>query len=178
MKLGVLLILAALVVFGCGPTTQGGVQSDTARPAVSSQARALFGDQLTRASGASVSPSVLGGKIVGIYFSAHWCGPCRQFTPTLVETYKKLVAAGKPFEIVFVSSDNTQADMYSYMKRAGMPWLAVPFRGAVANTLKSKYSVRGIPTLVVVDQEGNTLTTSGRAQVMSLREKAWERWIR
>ena len=24
-------------------------------------------------------------KIYGLYFSAHWCGPCRKFTPKLVE---------------------------------------------------------------------------------------------
>ena len=25
----------------------------------------------------------LNNDIVGIYFSAHWCGPCRSFTPNL-----------------------------------------------------------------------------------------------
>ncbi len=24
-------------------------------------------------------------KLIGLYFSAHWCGPCRKFTPQLVE---------------------------------------------------------------------------------------------
>jgi len=27
--------------------------------------------------------AALGGKVVGLYFSAHWCPPCRQFTPVL-----------------------------------------------------------------------------------------------
>merc|ERR1712048_719448 len=46
-----------------------------------------------------------GGKPIGLYFSAHWCPPCRGFTPKLAECYNALQAAGKPFEVVFLSSD-------------------------------------------------------------------------
>merc|ERR1712146_683574 len=35
------------------------------------------------------------GMITGIYFSAHWCGPCVAFTPKLVEKYDALVKDGK-----------------------------------------------------------------------------------
>merc|ERR1719189_1069843 len=42
-------------------------------------------------------------EVIGIYFSAHWCPPCRGFTPVLAETYETLAKAGKKFEIVFVS---------------------------------------------------------------------------
>ena len=28
--------------------------------------------------------------LVGIYFSAHWCPPCRGFTPKLVEFFSEL----------------------------------------------------------------------------------------
>ena len=36
---------------------------------------------------------------VGIYFSAHWCGPCRGFTPQLAKAYTQMKAAGKKFEV-------------------------------------------------------------------------------
>ena len=32
----------------------------------------------------------LGGKVVAVYFSAHWCGPCRNFTPQLSALYAQV----------------------------------------------------------------------------------------
>ncbi len=64
-------------------------------------------------------------KVVGLYFSAHWCPPCRAFTPKLAATYNTITAAGKSFEIVFVSSDKDEATFASHYNL--MPWLAVPF---------------------------------------------------
>ena len=47
--------------------------------------------------------SVSRGKVTGIYFSAHWCPPCRKFTPHLVEFYKQLRGTDREFEVVFAS---------------------------------------------------------------------------
>eukprot|EP00884_Botryococcus_braunii_P006330 jgi/Botrbrau1/15699/Bobra.4_1s0072.1 len=52
--------------------------------------------------------------VIGLYFSAHWCPPCRRFTPKLVETYKSLKAAGKQFEIIFISSDHGPTQFEEY----------------------------------------------------------------
>jgi hypothetical protein len=43
-------------------------------------AAALFGDALKNKAGDDVPPSSAldGAEFVGIYFSAHWCGPCRR----------------------------------------------------------------------------------------------------
>ena len=59
----------------------------------------------TKSGTVAMSDALAGKTAVGLYFSAHWCPPCRMYTPKLAEQYAKLVAAGKPFEIVFVSSD-------------------------------------------------------------------------
>ncbi|KAH8069536.1 hypothetical protein JL721_5840 [Aureococcus anophagefferens] len=74
-----------------------------------------FGPELR--SGADTKPTsqVLGGKaVVGLYFSAHWCPPCRGFTPKLAALYEALVAAGESFEVVFVSSDRDDAQFDEY----------------------------------------------------------------
>ena len=60
-----------------------------------------------------VKTESLNGKYVLIYFSAHWCPPCRGFTPVLAE-FHKAAAASKNFEVVFVSSDRDQKSFDEY----------------------------------------------------------------
>ena len=64
-------------------------------------------------------------RVVGLYFIAHWCPPCREFTPKLAETYTMIKGTGKSFEIVFVSSNRDETAFTSYHKE--MPWLTLPF---------------------------------------------------
>jgi thiol-disulfide isomerase/thioredoxin len=52
---------------------------------LSLQLEDLFQGPLLDSNGKEVDKSVLAGKTIGIYFSAHWCPPCRGFTPKLVE---------------------------------------------------------------------------------------------
>merc|ERR1712146_92866 len=106
----------------------------------------------------------LAGKAhIMVYFSAHWCPPCRGFTPLLAAKYKA-AAADKSIEVVFVSSDRDQAGFDGYFGE--MPWLAVPFEQRdVKAKLGEKYGVRGIPTLVVLDGDGQLVTLEGRAKV-------------
>ena len=33
-------------------------------------------------------------RIIAFYFSAHWCPPCRQFTPVLAQVYTQAKQAG------------------------------------------------------------------------------------
>merc|ERR1711975_18303 len=101
---------------------------------------------------------------VGIYFSAHWCPPCRGFTPKLAEIYNDMKAAGKKFEIIFASSDRDTAAFDEYFKE--QPWLAIPYVDrSKKDALSKKFKVQGIPTLVIVDKEGKTITTDGRSAV-------------
>merc|ERR1711976_652648 len=96
--------------------------------------------------GNTVAYSSLAGKTIGIYFSAHWCPPCRGFTPELVKTYNKLKEAGKPFEIIFASSDRDEASFKEYFET--MPWLALPFADREKKEQLSKlFGVNGIPSL-------------------------------
>ena len=70
----------------------------------------LGGAELVDKDGGSFRASErLAGKVKLLYFSAHWCPPCRGFTPELVKAYAKLKAAGRNFEVVFISSDRDPA---------------------------------------------------------------------
>lgn len=52
-----------------------------------------------------------------------------------------------------------------------MPWSALPFSDRTKKTeLSTKYGVRGIPTLVVLDAEGNIITKEGVASLFGDEE--------
>ena len=96
-------------------------------------------------------------KYTALYFSAHWCPPCRMFTPKLVEWYNSFKPKHPEFELVFVSSDRDQAAMEEYIKGDNMPWPAVKFDQAQSETFQ-KFGSSGIPYLVLIDSEGNAVT--------------------
>ena len=133
----------------------------------------LFPSKMLDSTGKSVSSDVLDGKIVGIYFSAQWCPPCRHFTPSLVEFRNK---NSKDFEVVFVSSDRSPEDQLKYMEKYGMKWYTLPHGSDAAKKLSKKYEVRGIPSLVIVDSKGNTITKDGRRDVSGNPTGALASW--
>lgn len=99
-------------------------------------------------------------KNYAFYFSAHWCPPCRAFTPKLVEFYNSQDGKKKDFEIIFVSSDNDENSFEEYIKGDKMPWPAISFRNAKRIDEIRKYAGSGIPCLVLVDREGKVLSDS------------------
>merc|ERR1712087_6314 len=109
--------------------------------------------------------AALDGKAhVLVYFSAHWCPPCRGFTPVLSAAYN---AKTMNAEVVFVSSDRDEAGFNEYYGE--MPWLALPFDARDAKQkLASKYGVSGIPMLVVLNSNGELVTGEGRAKYAEL----------
>jgi len=111
---------------------------------------ALFGPQLLGKDGlVSTSSALAGKKAIGIYFSAHWCPPCRGFTPKLAEWYTKDLK-GNGLEIVFVSSDRDEGAFKSYF--AEQPWLALDYGDRkVKDQLSTACNVEGIPSFVILD---------------------------
>jgi len=125
-----------------------------------------MGDEFMSGDGETVELSALRGegKVIGLYFSAHWCPPCKAFTPLLVKTYQKLKTAGKELEVVFVSSDKDMSQFQEYF--ATMPWLAIPPGDKRKGALSTRYEVQGIPTLVLIDgATGETINADGRSAV-------------
>ncbi|MEY2506647.1 MAG: nucleoredoxin [Verrucomicrobiota bacterium] len=103
-------------------------------------------------------------KLIGLYFSAHWCARCRKFTPALVAFYNKHAAAHPEFEILFVSNDKTAPAMEGYMREVQMPWPALSFDKVSGNAALNKYAGSGIPSLVVVDENGKVVFDTNAGQ--------------
>ncbi|MBU60953.1 MAG: hypothetical protein CMI26_00460 [Opitutae bacterium] len=135
----------------------------------------LLPENLLDSNGKEISRNKLAGKTVGFYFSAHWCPPCRTFTPGLV----KFRDDNKDdFEIVFVSSDRSPQAQMDYMEETNMKWLTLPHRGKAANSLAGKYGVRGIPALIIVSPDGETITKNGRDDVSGDPKGALAKWTK
>ena len=134
---------------------------------MSAAMKEMLGETLLGKDGEVPTSEALAGKTeVWLYFSAHWCPPCRGFTEQLVPKYHQLIEAGKPVEIIFVSSDRDEAAFNEYF--AQHPWLALPCKErAKKQELCAKFGVTGIPMLLLLDAEGNLYNRNGRGAVMN-----------
>lgn len=136
---------------------------------------AMFSSQLVSKSGLiSTGEALRGASVVAVYFSAHWCPPCRNFTPPLARAFS---AAPAELAVIFVSGDRDEASFSQYY--GTMPWLAVPFSAVQRQSLGMSFGVKGIPSLVVLNAQGQVITTTGREDVtqcnFDLRE-CMRRW--
>merc|ERR1712194_100571 len=123
----------------------------------------LLEAELVGKNGKIPAAQALEGKdVVMIYFSAHWCPPCRGFTPQLAERYG-LSATDMKTEIIFASSDKDQASFDEYYGE--MPWLAIPFGDELKERLGKQFEVKGIPCLIVLNKDGSEITRDGRQRL-------------
>ena len=122
-------------------------------------------DQLITKTGNVETTKVLAGKkLILFYFSASWCPPCQQFTPYLAEVYEEWKNSENDFEIIFVSNDKDETSFNNYLKK--MPWYAIDFKERDALMLLSYlYPSKGIPHLVVVNQNGYAIDNKGVEKV-------------
>ena len=78
--------------------------------------------------------------------------------------------------MVFVSSDRDESAQMKYMKETYMKWYTLPHRSDAANALKKKFEIRGIPSLIIVSEDGKTITKNGRGDVSSNPKGALQSW--
>ena len=101
--------------------------------------------------------------LIGIYFSAHWCPPCRAFTPLLSKFYKVANKASKQIEIIFVSFDKNENGFKEYYDT--MPWLSFPFESDKKVKISKDFEIFGIPALLIFDKNGKLIDNDGRMSV-------------
>lgn len=94
-------------------------------------------------------------KITMIDFWAGWCGPCRNFNPTLLKIYNEYNKLG--FEIYGVSLDRKKEDWVKAIEEDKLPWIHVSELKYWNGEGPKLYNVKYIPQNVFVDQEGRII---------------------
>ena len=130
-----------------------------ARVLIADQMCALLAGKLIKLRGDQIVPFDDGelkhARLFLVYNSAHWCGPCREFTPKLVDFYQRMKPQHPEMEVLFVSSDRDEFNMGNYMRLAHMPWPAVRYDAGAE--LKRRFCGDSIPWLTVLDDSGKVL---------------------
>ena len=108
-------------------------------------------------------------ELIGIYFSAHWCPPCKGFTPILSKFYTIANEKEKQIEIIFISFDRDEKSYKEYYD--SMPWLSFPFKSDKKEVFAKDFSIRGIPALLIFDKDGKLVDYDGRNSVQGTFKK-------
>eukprot|EP01059_Diplonema_ambulator_P021603 TRINITY_DN35908_c0_g1_i1.p1 TRINITY_DN35908_c0_g1~~TRINITY_DN35908_c0_g1_i1.p1 ORF type:complete len:174 (+),score=27.06 TRINITY_DN35908_c0_g1_i1:45-566(+) len=110
-------------------------------------------------------------KVVGFYFSASWCPPCRQFSPMLAE----LAEGSEDFRVVLIPGDRTEEDYARYLGQ--YPFLGVPFSSPARATMLRTMNATMMPTLHIYNAEtGELITTWGRTAVSTNKKNCVKHW--
>ena len=81
---------------------------------------------------------------------------------------------GWGLHLLWLSFFSTTLLLLLFRYHGSMPWLAIPFEDRDAKAkLSEKYGVSGIPTLILVDSNGETIDKQGRAKVMQNGAKGY-----
>jgi len=99
--------------------------------------------------GRTISNATLQGKVVLLDFWGAWCFPCRESLPMLAALRKKY--AGRPFEIVGVSSDTDEKLWKDFIAANDMDW---PEYLDLSARVQIAFQIRSFPTFIVLDQQG------------------------
>ncbi|MHB1192456.1 MAG: thioredoxin-like domain-containing protein [Longimicrobiales bacterium] len=171
-------VLLCCLSASCGSDITGNGSTDELPGGDAPSLTDLFGTTLIRSDGSQTDLLPLQGQsIVGIYFASRSCPACAAFTPELVGVYDQIRKDGKPFEIVMAAVDPSSEDLPTYMKQYHMGWLAVPLGSEKVMQLAQRYDVEWIPTIIVINVAGKTITKTGREDVLAKGAAAFDTWL-
>lgn len=112
--------------------------------------------------GATFSSQHLAGKVVVLNFWATWCGPCKEEMPSLARLQSQFDPG--QVRVVTVTTDIHPKGIKQFLDHLG---IKLPVLFDEDQELSRLFTVRGLPTTVLIDQGGQAL---GRA----VGPRAWD----
>jgi thiol-disulfide isomerase/thioredoxin len=97
----------------------------------------------------NLSNAALHGKVVLMDFWGTWCPPCRESVPILRDLNKKY--AGKPFQLVGISSDNDEDVWKTFIAAQHMDWSEYI---DLSDEVQQAFKIESFPTYIVLDKDG------------------------
>jgi thiol-disulfide isomerase/thioredoxin len=113
--------------------------------------------QFTAVDGSAIDLQGLRGKIVLIDFWATWCPDCLRDMPAIRQIYQKYKDKG--FAIIGISLDKDAQALSNFVARKLIPWPQYFDGQGWGNEFATKYGVRAIPEMWLIDQRGDLVST-------------------
>jgi thiol-disulfide isomerase/thioredoxin len=105
------------------------------------------------------------GKPVVLFFGTTWCPSCRAEIPSYSAIYEKYARRG--LQVIYIDINEPAEKVARFAKSHSFPYRVLLDRdGSVAND----YNIVGVPTLVLIDKEGNIITMSHRTSDLPLNK--------
>jgi thiol-disulfide isomerase/thioredoxin len=97
-----------------------------------------------------------------IYFWASWCAPCVNELPYIKEAYGKYKENG--LDIISISLDGVKSDWRNAVRKLKSIGIQLCDLKAGQSGIKEAYSFRGIPQIIVVNQDGYIIAQNLRGE--------------
>jgi thiol-disulfide isomerase/thioredoxin len=123
--------------------------------------------QFTAMDGSSVDLRALRGNIVLVDFWASWCPDCIREMPVVRRTYQKYKDKG--LTVLGISLDKDERALSNFVAKKLIPWPQYFDGQGWENQYATKYGVRAIPEMWLINQRGELVSTDISAEQLDQR---------